>query len=214
MNPTNYINYDAGTRVRRWWPTLWRNTCILEKCVHLSWPLCLISVLQAMADIVKKHLHSGEVCSPQLTAVFDICVAGDGRHCEETPAFWWSVFTSVGPALPYVRQCHLWDGQGVFRFPAVPAGGTPLQVVVSVLKCLSQRPSDAYLWLRDLDLTCAERWSLRELVLCAIHVEIWYHSSMVLPPSEQESKCFASESKVTSVYNFFVVVAILQDFFN
>ena len=35
---------------------------------------------------------------------------------------------------------------------------------------------------------------MRELVLCAIHMEIWYHSSVILPPSEQESKCFAFQS--------------------
>ena len=146
MNPTNYINTQHFVQHL--------SHHFQHTHTHIwCWHVCA----QMMANIVKKHLHSGEVCSPQLTAVFDISVAGDGRHCEETPAFWWSVFTSVGPALPYVRQCHLWDGQGVFRFPAVPAGGTPLQVVVSVLKCLSQRPSDAYLWLRDLDLTCAER---------------------------------------------------------
>lgn len=58
----------------RQWPTLQRNTCIVVKCVHFSWPLCIISVLQAMADIVKKHLHSGEVCSPQLGLRCPMCV--------------------------------------------------------------------------------------------------------------------------------------------
>ena len=86
----------------RQWQTLWWNTYTLARCVPLLagvchvcvagngrhcdetpthwggvfpyWLLPLMSVLQAMADIVKNHLQTGEVCSPQLTLRCPMCV--------------------------------------------------------------------------------------------------------------------------------------------
>ena len=154
---------------------LWQSDCdeIPAQSVSPYWLLCVMFVLQAMADIVMKHLHTGEVCSPTgwcvsclcsrqwqtlwwntytlgrcvplLTAPSHVCVAGNGRHCEESPTNWWSVFTSVDSSLPNVRQRHLWHGQRVLCFPAVPAGWAAPQVIFSLLNAFHENKT--ILWL-------------------------------------------------------------------